>query len=381
MASTLVDLIKAELGPDLTNQLASSLGLDPSNTRRALEGIVPALLAGAAQTAATQGGAERLLNLIREVIGQGNILGNFGSLLGSGSLLELGRTILSGLFGSRVDTVSSAIATQAGIRGSSASSMLASVAPLVLGVVGRQLSQKGGLSAGALGELLGSERGAIASLLPPGLSSVLGGALPGLGTAARAGADAAAAGSSMLRRLLPALVAVGAALILWSLVRSPERQPPAVSSPPPLSSLSLPGGAQISVRANSINDQLARFLANGTGSVPKRYVFDDLNFELGSTQPTAASLATIDTLAVILRAYPSTAILLEGHTDSTGDAAANKQLSQARADAVKAGLVRSGIDASRIQTSGVGSDQPLASNETEEGRAQNRRTELVVTAR
>ena len=379
MASTLVDLIKAQLGPDVTNQLASTLGLDPTNTRRALDGVVPALLAGAAQTAATQGGAERLLNLIREVIGQGSILDNFGSLLGSGSLLELGRTILSGVFGSRVDAVASAIGTQAGIRGSSASSLLASVAPLVLGVVGRQLSQKGGVSTGSLGDLLASERGSIASLLPAGLSSALGGSLAG--ATARAGAEAAATGSSFLRRLLPALVAVAAVLFLWTLMRSPERRTPAVSSPPPLSSLALPGGAQISVAANSINDQLARFLASGAGSVPRRFVFDDLNFELGSTQPTAASRATIDTLAVILRAYPKTTILLEGHTDSTGDAATNKQLSQARADAVKGALVGSGIDASRIQTQGLGSDRPLAANDTEEGRAQNRRTELVVTAR
>ena len=384
MPSTLLDSVKSQLGPNVANQIANAVGLDPNNARRALEGIAPALLAGAAQTASTQGGAERLLALIREVLGQGDIPGNFASLLGSGSLLPLGRTILSGLFGSRIDTVAGAIGTQAGIPTSSASSLLATVAPLVLGVLGRQVAQKG-LSPGALAELLGSERGAIASLLPPGLSSVLGGGLAGLGAPARAAgaaaADAAATGGSWLRRALPALLALVAALFLYSLLRSPTPRTPSVSSPPPLSSLSLPGGAQIAVQANSINDRLARFLAGSGGPLPQRFVFDDLNFELGSTEPTAASRQTIDNLSVILRAYPTTSILLEGHTDSTGDPAANKQLSQARADAVKAALVRSGIDGSRIQTQGVGSDQPLASNDSEEGRAQNRRTELVVTAR
>jgi outer membrane protein OmpA-like peptidoglycan-associated protein len=384
MASPLFDLIQSQLGPNLESQLAGAVGLDPANTRRALDGVVPALLAGAAQTASTQGGAERLLALIREVLGQGDLVGSFGSLLASGSLLQLGRTILSGLFGSRIDTVATAIGTQAGIPASSASSLLATVAPLVLGTLGRQVSQRG-LSPGALGDLLASERGAIASRLPAGLAGVLGGNLAGVGAAARAAggaaADAAATGSSWMRRALPALLALLAALFLYSLLRSPSPRPPAVSSPPPISALSLPGGAQIAVPVNSINDRLARFLADGNGSLPKRFVFDDLNFDLGSPQPTAASRATIDTLAVILRAYPSSTIRLEGHTDSTGDGASNKQLSQARADAVKAALVQSGIDGGRIQTEGFGAEQPLASDATEEGRAQNRRTELVVTAR
>ena len=69
---------------------------------------------------------------------------------------------------------------------------------------------------------------------------------------------------------------------------------------------------------------------------------------------------------------------LEGHTDNTGDAAANKKLSQDRADAVKELLVKGGIEASRVSTAGYGQEKPIASNATEDGKAQNRRLELVV---
>jgi K(+)-stimulated pyrophosphate-energized sodium pump len=72
-------------------------------------------------------------------------------------------------------------------------------------------------------------------------------------------------------------------------------------------------------------------------------------------------------------------VQLEGHTDNTGDPEANKKLSVDRAEAVKALLVAGGIDAARIKTAGWGQEKPIASNDTEEGKAKNRRTELTVT--
>ena len=68
----------------------------------------------------------------------------------------------------------------------------------------------------------------------------------------------------------------------------------------------------------------------------------------------------------------------KGHTDSTGDPESNKTLSLDRAEAVKALLVAGGIDARRIDTAGWGQEKPIASNDTEDGKAKNRRTELTV---
>ena len=84
---------------------------------------------------------------------------------------------------------------------------------------------------------------------------------------------------------------------------------------------------------------------------------------------------------MIMKAYPNVAVRLEGHTDNTGDAAANKKLSFDRAVVVKEVMVKGGIADARIDIDGYGQENPVAPNETEEGRAKNRRTELVVAKR
>jgi outer membrane protein OmpA-like peptidoglycan-associated protein len=110
-------------------------------------------------------------------------------------------------------------------------------------------------------------------------------------------------------------------------------------------------------------------------------VFDDLNFETGSTQLTPDSRPTVDALVAILKAYPAVNVVLEGHTDSTGDVAVNKKLSLDRSTAVKTIVVSGGVADSRVGTAGFGPEKPIASNDTEEGRAKNRRLELVVDKR
>ena len=130
---------------------------------------------------------------------------------------------------------------------------------------------------------------------------------------------------------------------------------------------------------NSFNYNLAKFLADATPTTaPKAFVFDQLNFESGTTTLTPESRQTVADLASILKAYPSTVVRLRGHTDNTGDAGENKKLSQARAEAVKESLTRSGIDVSRVTTVGYGQERPIASNDTEAGKATNRRLELAV---
>jgi outer membrane protein OmpA-like peptidoglycan-associated protein len=128
--------------------------------------------------------------------------------------------------------------------------------------------------------------------------------------------------------------------------------------------------------------QLSTYLADKPATdVPKRFVFDDLHFETGSTRLTPEGQRTVDSLLLVLKAYPSVQIALEGHTDATGDAAANKTLSQQRADAVKQTLVSGGVAAERVKAEGYGQERPVADNNTDAGRARNRRLELVVVQR
>lgn len=101
-----------------------------------------------------------------------------------------------------------------------------------------------------------------------------------------------------------------------------------------------------------------------------------VEFETGSATLTLAGRALLDQLAAALPDIRSTTIAIVGHTDNSGGRANNLALSQARADAVKAYLVGKGMPASRFEATGVGPDQPVASNDTEEGRARNRRIDF-----
>jgi outer membrane protein OmpA-like peptidoglycan-associated protein len=97
--------------------------------------------------------------------------------------------------------------------------------------------------------------------------------------------------------------------------------------------------------------------------------------------PTPESMKTLDEIATLLKAHPSATIRVESHTDAIGNRASNLSLSQGRAESIKNELVDRGVGAARIETAGMGGELPAASNDTAEGRASNRRSEIVVTSR
>ena len=104
-----------------------------------------------------------------------------------------------------------------------------------------------------------------------------------------------------------------------------------------------------------------------------------LLFDSDSAALSAPALATVDHLTQVLSGVGIHGAAVEGHTDSTGTPDYNAQLSLRRAEAVKAELVRAGMAAAQVRTAGKGERQPIASNVTSEGRAQNRRVVIVVT--
>ena len=109
------------------------------------------------------------------------------------------------------------------------------------------------------------------------------------------------------------------------------------------------------------------------GRIPERVIL----FASGSTGVDNIAKAKLDTLAALLKQFPDTAIMLEGHTDATGAETVNHQIGLKRAESVKAYLIRRhGLDPQRISTTSYGSQRPAASNDTAEGRAQNRRVEV-----
>ena len=102
-----------------------------------------------------------------------------------------------------------------------------------------------------------------------------------------------------------------------------------------------------------------------------------VNFATDKTDVLADSLPQIEQVAALLKQDPSLQLAVNGHTDDSGDAAHNQQLSEGRAKSVVALLTAKGIDAARLTAAGFGSTQPVADNGTQEGKARNRRVELV----
>jgi len=105
-----------------------------------------------------------------------------------------------------------------------------------------------------------------------------------------------------------------------------------------------------------------------------------VRFDTNKSTLTAAAKANLDKLVTVFNQYPDTDIQIYGYTDSTGKPEYNLTLSGQRADAVRTYLTSKGLSSSRFKTTGLGIADPIASNETVEGRAQNRRVEFAITA-
>ena len=108
-----------------------------------------------------------------------------------------------------------------------------------------------------------------------------------------------------------------------------------------------------------------------------RMALGGLLFDTGSATLRPESSPTLSDMAQMMSQNPGLRVRIEGHTDTTGDAAANRRLSEQRAHAVRAHLTSNGVDGSRIEAAGFGADNPVADNGTPEGRQTNRRVELV----
>ncbi|MCH7708216.1 MAG: OmpA family protein [Myxococcales bacterium] len=111
----------------------------------------------------------------------------------------------------------------------------------------------------------------------------------------------------------------------------------------------------------------------------ERFVLRGVKFAFDSDEIDPASAVVLDVVAETLNSRPNVRVLVEGHTDSRGDAAYNQTLSQRRAESVQRHLIGRGVPASRMQARGFGEFQPEAGNDTDEGRALNRRVELSIS--
>ena len=111
------------------------------------------------------------------------------------------------------------------------------------------------------------------------------------------------------------------------------------------------------------------------------YQINNINFATDSYELNEQVMNILSEFVTFMEENPSVRVMIQGHTDNVGDANDNLTLSTNRAQAVNNYLVLEGIDPSRLEFKGFGESKPIASNDTDEGRSKNRRTEFVILSK
>ncbi|SIN88379.1 OmpA family protein [Chitinophaga niabensis] len=376
MAFDLLDTLKNVFNNEFSNKAAASLGESESNVQKAIGGIIPTVLTGLLNKAVAQGDAGGLLGLVKDAAS--GDFSRLGSLAGAipAELLAKGSEILKSLFGNKAADITGAIASYAGIKTTSAETLLQSAAPASLGIIGQQAASQN-LSASGLMSLLNSQKDKILAAVPSGLGLAgilglgslgdigkkLGGVVSSIGgNAGRAIAGEARAVESAVsyRWLWMLILLLAIILLLWYFMKGCNNQhtmAPADSVQtshmedsaishvtPPVSRESikvmLPDGVELDAYKGGIEDQLVSFLKDPStqGGKDKWFDFDNLNFKTGSAELTEDSKVQVQNLVAILNAFPKLKIKIGGYTDARGDSSLNRKLSQERADAVHSAL-------------------------------------------
>jgi len=276
------------------------------------------------------------------------------------SLISTGKRILATLFGDSEGLVTRNLGAGTGLQTGTTSSLMAMAAPMVMSFLGRKVRDEG-MSMGGLGSLLQREAPALRAALPAGVTDLLWPHARETVTASPLVGQTAVRERSSRGWVLPlALLAlIGALAWLFSHARKPAIQTP-------------------TAEVGTANRAVPEVPEIPKPSLPKNV---DLYFGTGSMNLRPESAAQLKEFASALGPIPDAHVMVNGYTDNVGSAASNMRLSEERANAVKADLVRMGITPDRISAQGFGEQNPIADNGTAEGRGTNRRVTVGIGER
>jgi OOP family OmpA-OmpF porin len=413
MAVNLLELTKECITKEVGLKISDLTQESTSDVQVAMLGALPGLIGGIMNKASTSSGIHELIGLIN-LNNEDYVLNGLGEILGdplrSKEFISNGLSLLPILLDLDLKTVTDSVASSSGIKNYSVSTILSICAPIVLSIVARYVKVKGTKSVEPvrLTNLLVEQKDYISKHLPADLhvlwdfkelenlnKSLIRNPL----SETELDGKPASKGTKIALWILLVLLLAGMA---WGYKKFnkeqetvvvedlPEQINKAGSASPAKQNVlrefvtkQLPKNIELNIPQNGTEAKLIQFVMDSTLAINKDtwFDFDRIMFEKNAAKLSKESQEQIDNIVKILKAYPNVNIKIGGYTDDTGDAAANLTLSKSRADAVKQGIVNKGIKASRIQSEGYGKEHPVASNDTEEGRTQNRRIAINVTRR
>jgi outer membrane protein OmpA-like peptidoglycan-associated protein len=385
--NSLLDGVRELVTPALLARTSAHTGESEAATLRGFGMAIPALLASLANRSGETTVMGQIASLAAAETGIESdpiARANLARAAAASRNTTAAEKWLAGANGDNLATAADGIARRIGVRGSSAGLLLSIAAPLVLGHIGR-LVRSESLDGAGLAARLFRERGTFAAAAQNGLEGV------GIGTRKAVEEQVPAAPSSR-GWAVPLLCGVLAfSGLLWWL----NRERPAgidtrvrdaatsavgtTGSTVATLTRTLPGNIEVRIPRGSMEDRLLSYLSAPSVSAMS-FNFDRIGFGMASASLTPESREQLSNAAAILRAYPNARVVIAGYTDNRGDPAANLELSRSRAMAVRNTLQEMGVSPTRLRAEGYGSQNPVADNSTEAGRARNRRVTLRVSA-
>jgi len=337
--------------------IAGSLGESETSVSRGMQTSIGTVLGGMAANSESPGFLRRILDLLPE--GSRDLSwANVATAAGGGAspLMSAGARMLPALFGSSESAITRTLGTETGLAPGLASSLLTMAAPMVMSYFSRRL-HGGGMTMDGLGSLLQRETPAIRAALPASLVGLLWpheretvAANPVIHQTVT---PERPAGRWVLPLILLALIPG----LLW--LFSHGRRANIATTPP-------------------VSTGAANRIAPEPVPTPRQALRVDLYFDTGSSKLRPDSQARLDELAGAVRGTPDARVAVNGYTDNVGNHDSNVQLSQARANTVASDLERRGISANIVNSNGFAEENPIADNNTAQGRAMNRRVSVQI---
>jgi len=420
--ASMLDSFRELASPAILSILTRQTNESESAVSRAFSAAIPAIGAMIANRSDDSGFMKELSDLATRTAADPDPLKTITRLAASGGTgidtTTPSGSFLSSLFGHNLSGMIDSVSNYAGIRGSSAASILQVAAPLVLGYLGRMM-RSDNLTTAGLADRLRAHRNQLASAVPLGFEMPEFFHTPY--RAARAAADDSVRRVQAQREAdtswaVPVLALIGllglGGLIWWAshkpvieVGRVEQTQPtmpygttqPVTPAPeannavgttgmtPPTGTTgiggmvtrTLSGNVVIMIPSGGAADRLYKYVSSsGTGGTV--ITLDMVKFTNGSAMVSPESREQIDNVAAILKAYPQTNVTVAGYTDNQGNEHSNMALSKARAEAVAGRIIAKGVPSDRVHSEGYGSQKPVGDNTTDAGRAENRRVTLEV---